>query len=285
VTEWLDWPSYRRLGALLRSPEGGAAEVGALAATDLADFIEALVRFAPECYPDAVEQVAEEVVRRQPAVAPLVALANAVLLAIDDGPGTAAAEARGFEKRLAASAEILSTVGCALIPEGGVVLTHGASSSVRGALTEARGKGVRAVCVVSPRTDEGRRMAADLRASGVAVELVGDAQVPDTLYAVDLVLLGAHALGPEAAVTVAGTAALAKEAENIGSRVLVLASADKALPAPLFDRAAAAATASPALEVVRLAAFDSIVTELGVLDAAAARRLAEGHPVAGRLTP
>ena len=62
--------------------------------------------------------------------------------------------------------------------------------------------------------------------------------------------------------------------------MLVVASADKALPAALFHRAAAEATSSAALEVVRLAAFDSVVTELGVLDSAGARRLAQGHPVA-----
>lgn len=283
MTEWLDWPSYRRLGALVRSPDGGAAEVGALAATDLADFIEALVRSAPECYPDAVEQVAREIVQRQPAVAPLVALANAVLLAIDGGPGIAAAEARGFQKRLAASVEILSTVGAALIPEGGAVLTHGASSSVRAALVAAGDKGIRVVCAASPIIDEARRMAADLSAAGIPVEIVTDSQVPDTLYAIDLVIVGAHALGPESAINVAGTAALAKEASNVGVRVLVLASADKALPAPLFDRAATAASASPALEVVRLTAFDSVVTELGVLDPEGARRLAESHPVSPRL--
>jgi len=115
------------------------------------------------------------------------------------------------------------------------------------------------------------------------VEIVGDTQMPDALYAIDLVLVGAHALGPDAAVNVAGTGVLAKEASNLGARVFALAAADKALPAALFERAAAAATASPALEVVRLAAFDSVVTELGVLDADGARRLAEGHRVAGRL--
>lgn len=123
-------------------------------------------------------------------------------------------------------------------------------------------------------------MAADLSGAGIPVEIVGDSQVPDTLYAVDVVLVGAHALGPEAAINVAGTGVLAKEASNVGARVLVLASADKVLPAALFDRAAAAAAASAALEVVRLPAFDSVVTELGVLDLEGVRRLAEGHRVA-----
>jgi translation initiation factor 2B subunit (eIF-2B alpha/beta/delta family) len=115
------------------------------------------------------------------------------------------------------------------------------------------------------------------------VEVVADEMVPDALYAVDVVIVGAHALGPDAAVNVAGTSALAKEASNLGVRVVVLASADKALPELLFDRAAAAATASHTLEVLRLAAVDSVVTELGVLDAAGARRLAEGRVVARQL--
>ena len=283
MNEWLDWPSYRRLGALLRSADGGAAEVGALAATDLADFVEALSHYAPGSFPKAVESIAREIVDRQPAVAPLVALANAVFIAIEGGPEMVAAEARGFQKRLAASVEILSSVGAALIPEGGSVLTHGASSSVRAALVAARDKAIRVVCVVAPFLDEGRRMAADLNAAGLPVEVVADAMVPDALYAVDVVIVGAHALGPDAAVNVAGTSALAKEASNLGVRVVVLASADKALPELLFDRAAAAATASHTLEVLRLAAVDSVVTELGVLDAAGARRLAEGRVVARQL--
>lgn len=283
MTDWLDWPSYRRLGSLLRTPEGGAAEIGSRAATDLADFVEALNRFAPECYPEAVEAIAAEIVERQPALAPLVALANAVFLAIEDGPAVVAAEARGFQKRLAASVEILSTVGAALLPDGGSVLTYGWSSSVRAALSLARDKALRVVCSASPGSPEGRLMAADLAGVGLAVEVVDDAMVVDTLFAVDLVVIGANAIGPDGVVAVAGTGALAKEASNVGVRVIVLASADKALPTPLFDRASAAALMSPALEVVRLGSFASIVTELGVLDPDGVRRLADGKAVAPRL--
>ncbi|MEX0826859.1 MAG: hypothetical protein WD184_08945 [Acidimicrobiia bacterium] len=283
MTDWLDWPSYRRLGSLLRAPEGGAAEIGSHAATDLADFVEALNRYAPECYPAAIEAIADEIVERQPALAPLVALANAVLLAIEDGPAVVAAEARGFQKRLAASLEILSTVGAALIPEGGSVLTYGGSSSVRAALGVARDKGIRVVCSASSGSGEGHLMAADLNSTGLTVEVVDDSMVLEALYAVDLVLVGANALGPDAAVTVAGTGALAKEASNRGVHAVVLASADKALPTPLFDRASAAALVSPMLEVVRLVSFDSIVTELGVLDADGVRRLADAKVVAARL--
>ncbi|NIR34885.1 MAG: hypothetical protein GWN79_01470, partial [Actinobacteria bacterium] len=52
---------------------------------------------------------------------------------------------------------------------------------------------------------------------------------------------------------------------------------------PLFARAASAAFASEDHEVVELAHFESVVTELGVLDALAAGRLAEARDVADEL--
>jgi len=97
-------------------------------------------------------------------------------------------------------------------------------------------------------------------------------------------LLGANALGPESAVNVVGTGAITKEAFNLGVKSLLLVSADKALPGPLFERAAAVATASPILELVSLSSLGSIVTEQGVLNAEAVRRLAENKPVAPELT-
>jgi hypothetical protein len=76
---------------------------------------------------------------------------------------------------------------------------------------------------------------------------------------------------------------LVKEAANADLRVLLIAAADKALPGPLFNRAAAAALASDSLELVALNHFESVVTELGVLDPAAAGRLAAQRVVAPEL--
>jgi translation initiation factor 2B subunit (eIF-2B alpha/beta/delta family) len=284
MTGWIDWPSYRRLESLLRSPEGGAAEVGSEAAANVAEFVDRLVRYHAKAYPDAVARVAHHIASSQPAFAPLVLLANTVFLTLDRGPEVVIAEARAFEKRMAVSTEIVSTVGAALIPEGGSVLTHGASSTVRSTLIAAAARGVRVVCTASTPLGEGRRLAADLVSSGIEVEIIPDAAVPDALYAIDMVLLGANALGPESAVNVVGTGAITKEAFNLGVKSLLLVSADKALPGPLFERAAAVATASPILELVSLSSLGSIVTEQGVLNAEAVRRLAENKPVAPELT-
>ncbi|HEX9978728.1 MAG: hypothetical protein V1757_11390 [Actinomycetota bacterium] len=283
MTGWIDWPSYRRLMALLRSPDGGAAEVGSVAASSLAEFVDHLIRYDADAYPEAVAAVAVRIARSQPALAPLVLLANTVLLTLDRGPDIVVAEARAFEKRLAASTEIVSTVGAALVPEGGSVLTHGASSTVRSTLLVAASRGVRVVCTASTPFGEGRRLAAELSSAGIQVETIPDQAVPDALYGIDMVLLGANALGPESAVNVAGTGAITKEARNLGVTTLLLVSADKALPGLLFERAAGVALGSAALELVALSSLDSIVTEQGVLDAEAVRRLAENKPVAPEL--
>jgi translation initiation factor 2B subunit (eIF-2B alpha/beta/delta family) len=284
VTGWVDWPSYRRLESLVRSPDGGAAEVGSVAASSMAEFVDRLIRYDPGAYPDAVAAVATRIAAGQPAFAPLVLLANTMFLTLDRGPEVAIAEARAFEKRLAVSTEIVSSVGAALIPEGASVLTHGGSSTVRATLVAASDREVRVVCTSSTPLGEGRRLAADLLAAGVAVEIIPEDAVADALYAVDLILLGANALGPESVVNVAGTGVITKEARNLGVRTLVLASADKALPEALFERAARVATASATLELVSLASIDSVVTEQGVLDTLAVARLTETKPVAPQLS-
>jgi len=283
VSSWVDWPSYRRLTALLRAPDGGAAEVGSAAASSLAEFVVHLTRYDSGTFPGVVAELAGRIAASQPAFAPLVLLANTVFLALDKGPETVVAEARAFEKRLAASTEIVSTVGAALIPPGGAVLTHGGSSTVRATLVAAAQRGVRVTCTASTPFGEGRRLASDLAASGVDVEIIPDDAVPDALYAIDLVVFGANALGPEAVVNVAGTGAITKEARNLDVKSLLLVSVDKALPGPLFERAAGVATASATLELVSLSSLSSIVTEEGVLDASAVRRLADRKPVAPEL--
>ncbi len=105
----------------------------------------------------------------------------------------------------------------------------------------------------------------------------------DSLFGVEVLVTGASAFGSDALINTTGTDLLVKEGSNLDVRVLLIAAADKALPDPLFARAASAAFASEDHEVVELAHFESVVTELGVLDALAAGRLAEARDVADEL--
>jgi hypothetical protein len=69
------------------------------------------------------------------------------------------------------------------------VVTHSASATVREAVLHTPPKLL--VCTVSHPVEEGRAFAAELRASGLAVELVEDEDAPPELAAASLLLVGA----------------------------------------------------------------------------------------------
>ena len=283
MTAWADWPARRRLDALTAAPQGGEADDGALVAAELAVFVERIAAYAPEAFPEAIEVVVGSIVAQRSTSAPLLTLANAVYLTLERGPETVIAEVRSVAERLRTSVGILATMGAAFVPDGGSLLAHGTSSSVQRLLEQAaRDKRFRVTCGSGP-DGSGRLFASDLADAGIAVEVVDEDLVVDSLFGVDLMVMGASAFGSESMINTAGTDALVKEATNLDVRALLVASADKALPAPLFDRAAAAAIGSERLEVVRLASFEAIVTELGVLEPMAAGRLAERREVAPQL--
>jgi translation initiation factor 2B subunit (eIF-2B alpha/beta/delta family) len=179
--------------------------------------------------------------------------------------------------------DILGVMGAAFVPDGGSVMVHGTSSTVRRTLVEAAASKRFRVTSGTGAAGAGRVFAADLADAGIQVEIVPDDLLVDSLYGVDILVTGASAFGSEALINTSGTDLLVKEGANLDVRVLLIAAADKALPDPLFARAASAAVASDDYEVIALSHFESIVTELGVLDAAAAGRLAQQRDVAAEL--
>jgi translation initiation factor 2B subunit (eIF-2B alpha/beta/delta family) len=285
VTEWTQWPCWRRLVAIARAPAGrSAVATGALAAASLAELVEGLAEYAPEDYPRAVQEIAEELAERRAAVAPLVSLVNTVYLTLGAGMPALAAELHGVERRMAASAGILARVGAELIEEDGIVLTHGGSGSVQALLTHAaESRRFFVSCLATLPEGEGIELAADLAAAGLHVEVAPDDQVAEVLPDVDLVVVGADALGPRRLMSAAGTASLAAETHSLGVPFYVLASVDKALPAPLFERAVAAGRIDGRYEATDLGLVTAVVTERGVLDPREAADLAEDREVSPAL--
>lgn len=281
---WGSWPTRRKIDSLLGDTELGETETGSLIATELAAFGEGIQAYAPESFDTAIRDVLRSAVVRRPTSAPLLSLANAAYLALDRGPDTTIAEIRSVAVRLRSSVDILTAMGAVFVPDGGAVLAHGTSSTVRRTLEEAARLKRFRVTAGYGLDGSGRIFAADLAAAGVAVELVDDDALIDSVPGVDLLVTGASAFGPESLINTAGTDLLVKEAASYDVRVLLIAAADKALPGPLFDRAASAAAASDVLEVVDLRHFEAVVTELGVLDPAAAGQLASRREVADDLT-
>jgi translation initiation factor 2B subunit (eIF-2B alpha/beta/delta family) len=285
MVEWRDWPSWRRLNAIARLPVGGAAAAGGLAAGSMAEFIETLMEYTPTSYPAAVHNVAEDLAARQPAIAPIVGMVNAVFLHLEDGPVALAALLRDMERRITMSESLLGEVGSGLVEKGAGVLTFGASGSVRAVLTSAGvSRHIFVSCATTLPDGEGVEMAADLAAAGVPVELIPDDEIGEVLLGCDLVLLGTSAIGPDAAMNIAGSALLTKEALELLVPLYLVASVEKVLPGPLFDRAVGAGALSGRYEPIPLSNLTAVVTEFGVLNASAAGGLAAELEVAPELT-
>jgi len=126
------------------------------------------------------------------------------------------------------------------------VLTHSASATVREALVHTPPEQV--VCTVSAPFEEGRAFAEDLRAAGLAVELVEDDAAVDALAGVSLFLVGANTVYRDGAVC-----------NKIGSCALADAAASQGVPTVV------------ACEVIKLAPIDSadapdLVEERDVFD-------------------
>lgn len=284
MVEWRDWPSWRRLNAIARLPVSGAAAAGGLAAGSLAEFIETLREYAPSAYRAAVRNVVEDLASRQPAIAPIIGMANTAFLHLDDGPVALAALLRDMERRIAVSESLLGEVGAGLVEPGAGVLTFGASGSVRAVLTSAgASRRFFVSCATTLPDGEGVEMAADLAAAGVPVELIPDDEIGGVLLGCDLVLLGTSAVGPAAAMNIGGSALLTKEALELRVPLYLVASVEKVLPGPLFDRAVGAGALEGRFEPIPLSDLTAVVTEFGVLAPEAAGNLAAELEVAPEL--
>jgi translation initiation factor 2B subunit (eIF-2B alpha/beta/delta family) len=113
--------------------------------------------------------------------------------------------------------------------EESVVLTHSASATVREAVL--RTPPARLLCTVCPPDDEGRAFAEDLRAEGLEVELVEDAEAPKAAKSVRLVLVGADTVYRDGTLANRrGTLGIAKAAADARVPLVVAAELIKLAP-------------------------------------------------------
>jgi translation initiation factor 2B subunit (eIF-2B alpha/beta/delta family) len=113
--------------------------------------------------------------------------------------------------------------------EDALVVTHSASATVREALLY--GRPCRVVCTVSAPFEEGRAFADELRAEGLEVELVEDADGAEALMHASLLLVGADTIFRDGSIcNKIGTAELAAAAGDLGVPVVVAAELIKLAP-------------------------------------------------------
>jgi translation initiation factor eIF-2B subunit delta len=141
-----------------------------------------------------------------------------------------------------------------------LVLTHSASATVREAVL--RTPPGRVFCTVSAPFDEGRRLADDLSAEGLEVEVVEDGDLKAALEVISLVLVGADTVWENGAVkNKIGTRPLAEAARRIGVRTIVACEVLKLapIPAPTVEDEPELRDTTPPEDI------DEIVTEEGLV--------------------
>jgi translation initiation factor 2B subunit (eIF-2B alpha/beta/delta family) len=158
--------------------------------------------------------------------------------------------------------------------EDAVVLTHSASATVREALLHTPPE--RVICTVSSPQDEGRAFSEDLRANGLDVELVEDAEAPRQLEWATLLLLGADTVFRDGTlINKTGTRALAEAAADVGVHAVVACEVIKLAPIDAGD--------APELTVAEFEhtppeLLDCIVTEEGTVSPTEIRALVDRTP-------
>lgn len=229
------------------------------------------------------------VARAQAALAPVLRIANDLLVEIERHEGGEERAARrgvgavaaAWEERLSQAAEMLEVHARRSLQGASIVYTYSASSSVRSALLAHAEAGAWFQVVLSESRPggEGGRMAVALAERGVPVRLGVDAWLWGAIEEEGLMLFGADALLPTAWVNKVGTGALAERGRATGIPVIVCADTSKWLPPALaalprvYDRdpeeivfraPAALEAINVYFEDVPYAALDKLVTERGV---------------------
>jgi len=230
-----------------------------------------------------------DLARAQAALAPVLRIANDLLVEIERHEGGEAASARrgvgsvaaAWEERLSTAAETLAVHARRSLLGASIVHTYSASSTVRSALLSHAESGAWFQVVLSESRPggEGARLAVALAERGIPVRLGIDAWLWGAIEEEGLLLLGADALLPTAWVNKIGSGAIADRARSKGVPVVVCADTSKWLPPALaalprvYDRdpgeivfraPAALEAVNVYFEDVPYAALDKLVTERGV---------------------
>lgn len=253
----------------------------------------ALAAFALECPAMSADEFWEELGgiaralrQAQPAMAPLLHLANRALCAaqgLDDVGSMRDAvrlEAEAFKKALLTGAERIARAGADLLTDGATVATVSYSSAVTGALLHAwrDGKRLRVICPESRPLGEGRELARRLAATGVEVIFAVDAAAPALIAQADLALVGADGVTIRTVINKVGTYPLALAARAHAVPLHALAGDQKFWPPgvepEITDRDPAEVWAEPSpgvtvvnryFEAVPLKFFAGLITTAGIL--------------------
>lgn len=269
----------------------GAAQIAELAADVLRKRAETGEASSPDAFRHEILRTGWDIIRANPAMAPLINLVSAVLWKLEqaetprelrDAVTNVTAE---FKRQLRQQAIHVAEGALPLIEDNATLITLSISTTVQYALMHAQRAGRRfnVICAESRPACEGRQMAQALSASGIAVQLVVDAAAVAKVPQAQLVLVGADSLSPRGLVNKVGTFALASVAHGANVPFYTLCGSSKLLPTgfhtpkqPDWPLSEVWETPAPQLllenhyfDTTPLEYINGIVTERGTLPAAA----------------
>lgn len=222
----------------------GASELIVRGARVLRDHAEGGRPRTRKAFTASLARVGLMVADAQPAMAPFIHLADAVLKAADAAPDLASARAKAVEAvdafiaAAAADRERTARTAAKLVRRDSVVMVYSRSSTVEKALLLAAKDGRRftVLCPEARPNMEGRILARKLAEAGIQVTAFVDAAAFSVFPTADLVLLGADALTPVGLINKVGTSGLALLATGAGVPVYCVAGRLKMLAsASLID--------------------------------------------------
>lgn len=287
------------LRALGDDHRSGAAELADRAARWLEEFCRRQRAGDPRL-PYALSALAEATLAAQPAMAPLVNLANRVQRAAEGNGGGLAGLRRtlaGFRRQQRRAAARIARQLSARLPRGATVLTYSYSSTVLEALLAARRRLRRVIVSEGRPLFEGRTLAERLAAQGVAVTLTIDAALADQVGVADAVAVGADAVLAAAYVNKVGTRQLQERARRERKPFFVLADTTKFLPPALLlfhrieerprrelwrEAPAGVTVVNRNFEVIPFESHVALLSERGPLTLARHRAWLRRQPVARR---
>jgi translation initiation factor 2B subunit (eIF-2B alpha/beta/delta family) len=161
--------------------------------------------------------------------------------------------------------------------KGALVVTHSASATVREAVLHTPPE--RLVCTVSHPIEEGRAFADELRAAGLTVELVADADAPAKLAEASLLLVGADTVFRDGALcNKIGTRTLAEAAANQRVPMIIACELIKLAPIDSEQAPPLPAEARELFDLTPPELIDAVVTEDGTYSTAEVRALVDRTP-------
>jgi translation initiation factor 2B subunit (eIF-2B alpha/beta/delta family) len=187
----------------------------------------------------ALAALVQALLAAQPSMAPLLNLANQVLLACPDTltPPTARRQLQRllstFRQQTRQSLTSLCQQTLVMLPPQATVLTYSNSATVIAALRYAheRGRLQRVILSESRPAYDGRPQTLALLTHGLTVEYSVDMGLFKRLPEAQVILVGADAIFPHGVVNKMGTQALALLAQQAGIPIFSLCSSNKFLPA------------------------------------------------------